>query len=235
MDQEISHSVEIKRTLTAKAFEQLNKYHKLIEERLSDQLASGWTYHPVVYVGKDCLLFNNQHYITQETDLKCWLSSLLAKYPTVPTGIPFISPVNQLHDLLRIIVFAVHASKTAPITTTNWVEYISQAIDTVCTTDNILFYSQRQLPIMKTESPEFNRLILYSAYGCGKSFLLQEKAKQLSGTKEYKGRVMYIIRRVKDKETLLEWKLKDEFGKDHDIIVYGFHDEPVSGILNFCS
>uniref|UniRef100_A0A7M5WX47 Uncharacterized protein n=1 Tax=Clytia hemisphaerica TaxID=252671 RepID=A0A7M5WX47_9CNID len=215
--------IEIKRILNTKAFNQLEKYHKLIEERMSDQLGPGWTYHPVVCVEKDALFFNNQHYITHETDLKFWLSSLLQRYSTVPTGIPFISPVNRLQDLLRIIVFAVHASKTAPITTTNWVEYITEAIDTVCTADNIIFYSQRQLPIIKADRSEFNKLILYSAYGCGKTFLIQEKAKQLAGTKEYTGRIMYIVEREHNAmETLLEWRLKDELGKAYGINIYPF-------------
>uniref|UniRef100_A0A7M5XLA0 Uncharacterized protein n=2 Tax=Clytia hemisphaerica TaxID=252671 RepID=A0A7M5XLA0_9CNID len=215
--------VEIKRTLTGKAFDQLNKYHTLIEGKLGDQLGHGWTYHPVICVGTDDLSFNNQHYIDQETDLKCWLSTLLAKYPTVSSGIPFIPAVNQVKDLLRIIVFAIHASKTAPITRSNWVEYISQAIDTVCTTDNILFYSQRQLPIMKTDTSEFDKIILLAPYGCGKSFILQEKAKQLSGMAEYKGRVMYVIYK-ETLENLLEWRLKDELEKEHGVDVYGYRD-----------
>ena len=191
-------AIEAKRSLTSEtAFDQINKYHKLFEEKLSDQLDSGWTYLPVVCVEKPVPnVPENDHYITMETDVGQWLSKIFQKFPELPPQVPCQSPLQQLKKMLRMIVFIIHISKkdqTAPITTSNWVDYISDAIEAVSTVDNINFYSADQLAVFDETNQRYKRLIIEGAYGTGKSFLLQEKAKLLSKKKEFKGKVVYVL------------------------------------------
>uniref|UniRef100_A0A7M5X4Q3 Uncharacterized protein n=1 Tax=Clytia hemisphaerica TaxID=252671 RepID=A0A7M5X4Q3_9CNID len=208
--------VEIKRQLTdTKAFDQLEKYHKLFEEKLGDQLGHGWIFFPTICVEYANGLGETQHFINKNTDIPIWLSGLLSSFPITPYQIPFIHPLEQLKKVLQIIVFTIHIAKKdlpRPITSSNWVDYINNVMDTLYTVDNIVFYSKSQLPIMTTDHSRYKKLFIRGGYSTGKSFLMQEKAKMLSKDDRYKGKIIYILkgRTDHDPDQLLYHKLKLE-------------------------
>ena len=188
--------IEIKRQINETAFKQIKRYHTLFEERLGDQFGSGWTFFPVICVEKDTQGLQGQHYVDIETDTKSWLLSILNQFPAQSFPIPQIPPINQIRKVLRLIVFAIHVSKKdqiAPITTTNWVHYISEAIDTMCTGHNILFHSKEQLPVFITDDCRYDRVLIKGGYGTGKSYLLQQKALQLSTDPNFSEEINYEI------------------------------------------
>ncbi|XP_066924152.1 uncharacterized protein [Clytia hemisphaerica] len=223
-------SVELKRTVAdEKVFEQLESNHRIFEERLGDQLKSGWTYFPVVCVEKDALSVNSQHYVTMETEIKAWLISIFNKFPIVQTT-PTSNPLDEVKDLLKILVFAIHVSKkdqVAPITTSRWVEYTSNAIENVSTSHNIIFYSSQQLAIMNNDDPSHKKVMVRRPFGVGKSILLMQKAIQLNTQSEYNGKVMCIvgveIRATNEwNELMLANRLKMELEEDRGIFVETF-------------
>ncbi|XP_066920207.1 uncharacterized protein [Clytia hemisphaerica] len=233
-------AVEMKRQLVNyKPFEQLDKYHQIFEERLGDFLGSGWTFFPVLCVEIDEITFENPHYISIETDISSWLQCIMKKFlVSLPTQIPYIHPIETLKELLRIIVFTIHISKknqAAPITSSNWVDYISNSIDTLLTRENIVFYSTNQLPVF-VDNLSYNKLVICGGYGTGKSFLLQEKALLLNKDPGFKGKVFYGCY-SKDEwdlgRSLHFQRLKHEL-QPHGIMVYLISEKDLwvsSGIL----
>ena len=188
--------IEVKTQLTKRPFEQLNNYHSIFEERLGDQLGAGWTFYPAIYVDKDIFLLQNHHYISKDTNIKLWLESIMNSFPRVQSQIPFVHPVEQLKKVLQIIVFTIYVSKKdrqKSITSSCWIDYVSDVIDSLSSSHNILFYSQKQHPVLTSCDPRYNKLIIHGGYGTGKSFLLQEKAIMLSKDEKYRGSILYLV------------------------------------------
>uniref|UniRef100_A0A7M5XN37 Uncharacterized protein n=1 Tax=Clytia hemisphaerica TaxID=252671 RepID=A0A7M5XN37_9CNID len=222
-------SIELKRTITDnKVFEQLESNHRVFEERFGDQLISGWTYFPVVGVENDNLSVNSQHYITIQTEIKQWLTSVFKRFPTLPAAsIP--NPLDEAKKLLKILVFAIHVSEkdqTAPITSSTWVEYTSNAIENVSTSHNILFYSNQQMAIMNNDDPHFRRVVISAPFGGGKSILLTQKAIQLNKRSEYNGKVMIVVNSSYSDKTATKpmqfHRLKVDLENQHGIFVEEF-------------
>ena len=189
-------SVELKQELTNdRVFQQLDSNHQIFEERLGDQLEPGWTFFPVACVQNNSISITNNHFITIDTNINLWLNSIFYNYPVIQiTQKP--TPLDQVQNLLKIIVFSIHVSKkdlVAPITSSNWVEYIQIAIENVSTSHNILFYSHQQIAIMNRNDPRSNKLMIRGQFGVGKSILLRDKAIQLNKQPKYKGKVMYVL------------------------------------------
>ena len=232
-------SVEMKQKITHvnkfdEALDQLHQNHTLFEERLGDQFSHGWTFYPVICVANDNFLMNSRHYISMETEICPWLESIFKRFPVL-TPVP--QQPAQLHDvkkLLKIIVFAVHVSKKdqiAPITSTNWVEYTSKAIDNVSTSDNIVFYSNEQLAVMNGDDPRYRKLVIRGPFGTGKSILLQQKAIQLNKLPEYNGRVLYL----QIESEMLYHRLKIDLEERHGVVVkHVMYRVSVSNYISYC-
>ncbi|XP_066925453.1 uncharacterized protein [Clytia hemisphaerica] len=225
-------SVEMKSELkNDRVFKQLDSNHQLFEERLGDQLEPGWTFFPVICAGKSPILMNSRHFITMETDIKTWLMSIFNKFPILPAQKP--TPLDQVQKLLKIIVFSIHVSKkdlVAPITSSNWVDYVHNAIENVSTSDNILFYSNQQMAVLNSNDPRFNKLIILGPFGTGKTVLLQHKAIQLTNHPQYKGKVMYLMQKVEEFyapskiSSMLYHRMKIDLEERHGIFVMDVRD-----------
>eukprot|EP00111_Clytia_hemisphaerica_P010854 TCONS_00031760-protein len=175
----------------------------------------------------DNLSINNLHYITMETEIKPWLTSIFKRFPTIPATTTS-NPLDEVKDILKILVFAIHVSKkdqVAPITNSTWVEYTSNAIENVSTSHNILFYSNQQMAILNNNDPRYKKVIIRGPFGVGKSILLAQKAIQLNEQSEYNGKVMFIVGEkvfTKGLKSMLHNRLKVELEENRGIFVEQF-------------
>uniref|UniRef100_A0A7M5UUR2 Uncharacterized protein n=1 Tax=Clytia hemisphaerica TaxID=252671 RepID=A0A7M5UUR2_9CNID len=83
--------------------------------------------------------------------------------------------------------------KPKPVTTSYLFDYVRNAIDSLSTARNIVFYSKQQLPVISSKDPCFNKIIFMAGFGTGKTFLLREKVMILSKDDLYKGRILYVV------------------------------------------
>uniref|UniRef100_A0A7M5UEM7 Uncharacterized protein n=1 Tax=Clytia hemisphaerica TaxID=252671 RepID=A0A7M5UEM7_9CNID len=206
--------VEIKKNLTThtNAFEQLENYHFIMESQLGDLFGEGWKFFPVVCSENQDYPITTQHYITLKTDVKTWLESVFKNYPVLNYQDPVIDPLEQLKKVLQIIVFTIHVSRKdlpPPITPSCWIGHVSKVIDSLSNTENIVFYSNKQLPVLTKNEPKYSKLVIKGGYSTGKTFLLQEKAIMLSNDPEYKDRILYVVCNgegllYRDRELVLE-------------------------------
>ncbi|XP_066931381.1 uncharacterized protein [Clytia hemisphaerica] len=188
-------SVEMKLSLKdEKVFDQLDQNHQIFEERLGDRFQPGWTFYPLVVVEHtDSFSTDNLHFMTSETEVKSRLENIFRLFPVIPLA-ENSTPIEDVKQLLQVIIFAVHVSKkqqVAPITNSNWVEYIRNAIDNVSTSKNIIFYSNQQMNLLN--NPHSNKLIILGAWGTGKTIMLKQKAIQLDQSAEFQGKILYIL------------------------------------------
>ena len=218
-------SIEIKcELINDKVIQQLDSNHQLFEERLGDQLEPGWNFFPVVCIGNSSISINSQHFITTKTEIDSWLTSILTYFPLVQTT-QKPTPLDQVQKILKIIVFSIHFSKKdliAPITSSNWVDYIQNAIVNVSTSDNILFYSKQQMAVLNSNDTRYNKLMINGPFGSGKTILLQQKAMQLNKEHQYKGKIMYFIggeSTASDLNTMLYYRMKLDLEENHGIFV----------------
>ena len=207
--------IEIKRSLTphTNVFEQLENYHFVLESQLGDLLGEGWNFFPVVCSENQDYSIPTEHYITLEnTNIKTWLQRVFNNYPELTCQAPFAHPLELLKKILQIIVFIIHVSRKdrpPPITPSYWVDHVSEVIDSLSNTDNIVFYSNEQLPVLTSNDPKYNKLVIKGGYSTGKTFILQEKAIMLSKNPSYKDRILYVVCNgegllYRDRELVLE-------------------------------
>ena len=162
-----------------------------------------------------------------QTEIKPWLTCIFNRFQTVPTtSIP--NPLDEVKDLLKILVFAIHVSKkdqVAPITSSTWVEYTTNAIKNVSSSHNILFYSNQQMAIMNNDDSRYKRVMICGPFGVGKSILLTQKAIQLNEQPEYHGKDMFLVectKHVSRMKPMLFHRLKIDLEENRGIFVESY-------------
>ena len=237
--------IEVKRAFNKKTkSNQLQKYYDILEERLSDQLGDGWTYFPVLCVFKptsDMLTDtrSNDHFIHSETDIKLWIQRVVMN--SFPETLDYSISLEQLRNVLKILVFVLQMSNSSipnaddnvnpPVGTiveSKWVKFVTEALKTISTKTNIIFYSNNQLPIFLNNGPEYQKVFLDGCYGSGKTFLLRQKCQELAVRNEV---CWYIFGTSHVKKTLLQIQLEEEWKHFPNIRIINKRDIVVSIIL----
>lgn len=93
-----------------------------------------------------------------------------------PETLDYSVSLEQLRNVLKILVFVLQMSKSSIPSSGNnveskWVKFVTEALKTISTKTNIIFYSNNQLPIFLNNGPEYQKVFLDGCYRVGKTFL----------------------------------------------------------------
>lgn len=216
-------AIEVKRSKdkVTHARKQLESTKEMFETKFADEIQGGWRFCPVVFVYENVDNNADPDIVTRQTISEC------------TKGVSEIKEVNkctsynqniientgendarqQLKNLIKILVFCLHLNrplskeKQGPLTTSKWINWLFEVIETVSTYDNIWFYSKEQLEIL---FGDHSKVIIDGGYGTGKTILLREKAKMLARQGE---KVLFLVHPSEPK-SLLQLQLEDIFSEE---------------------
>ena len=125
---------------------------------------------------------SNDHFIHSEIDIKQWIQRVVMN--SFPETLDYSVSLEQLRNVLKILVFVLQMSKSSipssgnnvnpplgTIVESKWVKFVTEALKTISTKTNIIFYSNNQLPIFLNNGPEYQKVFLDGCYRVGKTFL----------------------------------------------------------------
>ena len=176
-------AIEVKSSFNTKAFKQLQTYKDLLDTKLGDILDSDWQYFPVA-----CFFKSNtipyqipesflQHILEGNTNIKDWLKDLCGIFPCKYKGDS--NAKTQLQLVLQLLLFVYHIGK-GPVVKSQIVRKITKSIETVSTSENIIFYSKDQLPVMWSDDSKYKKVMFVAEYGAGKTMMMRNKTEMLA-------------------------------------------------------
>ena len=203
--------IEAKRTFpdkNNKAKDQLKRLYKMLSENLQE--FKGWQFVPMIFTENDKTEGHRQ-VMNSENCIKKLRDVVEENYEQTDIQ---EKAKTSLRKALEILVFTIHFGK--PLTESSWVEYINTSIKTVCTKENVVFYSKEQLQILDEK-----RLLLVGGYGTGKSFLMQQKVEKLINYDD-STKILYAISGENNPSSLLFYQLKKDWQRKHAIEVVSY-------------
>ena len=102
---------------------------------------------------------------------------------------------------------AIHMK--TPITTSKTLDKITDHMNIIGVTANILFWSGAQLSLLESNEDKFKLVLFLSGYGTGKSLLLREKAERLAMLGQ---KTIYVMANSRfGKKSLLQMALEEKW------------------------
>jgi hypothetical protein len=236
--------IEVKRTCSESnlksATKQLKNGLNMFQDTIPFPMSQNWKYIRVIYFGladkgvnfeehslhhiKEAKPFENHCLkcknliIGPKTDFNLWWNELTKCVLKLTP-----ETMKKHHDdtylnVLRFLLHQMYKQKDCA-TTSQLVQETSQTSDKICVPDTIIFWSKDQLKTLNDLSN--HRVAFTSAYGTGKTILIQSKAKELLKSKE--NRIVIIIFEATLEETLLRSTYGKVFGNYFSAKIIGIH------------
>ena len=213
--------IEVKaaRTKSAqpKALKQLKKYQQIFQELFGNIFDETWQFGHTVYFHKANL--NNEEIcdacnlwtLQKDSDFQSWWKNIEDQFPKVPV-VEQEDARRQLLKAFSLLLFSIHIN--TPITTTKSIEKVMEHLSIISDTVNIIFWSEKQLPLLESQDPKFKRVIFCSTYGSGKTLIIREKIERLASQGQKTLYILGVGNADEGEKNLLHLKLQNRWSHD---------------------